>query len=103
MAHNGLTSPLAVHSVRLRITPAGSLIEFCICFSAPCICVIEKDEIQKIENFEEVADIVEGGDGIEHKLEDLTGLTVEIIANVDFDEYSERSRLKPKKIISKYF
>lgn len=52
---------------------------------------------------EEVAEIIESGDGIEHKLEDLTGLTVEIIANVDFDEYSERSRLKPKKIISKYF
>ena len=52
---------------------------------------------------EEAAETIEEGNGIEHKLEDLTGLTVEIIANVDFDEYSERSRLKPKKIISKYF
>ena len=52
---------------------------------------------------EEVAELIEEGNGIEDKLEGLTGLTVEIIANVDFDEYSERSRLKPKKIISKYY
>ena len=55
------------------------------------------------KNTEEVAELIEEGNGIEDKLEDLTGLTVEIIANVDFDEYSERSRLKPKKIISKYY
>ena len=52
---------------------------------------------------DEVAELVEEGNGIEDKLEGLTGLTVEIIANVDFDEYSERTRLRPKKIISKYY
>ena len=52
---------------------------------------------------DEVAERVEEGNGIEDKLEGLTGLTVEIIANVDFDEYSERTRLRPKKIISKYY
>ena len=51
---------------------------------------------------DDVAELVEEGNGIEDKLEGLTGLTVEIIANVDFDEYSERTRLRPKKIISKY-
>ncbi|WP_405305316.1 OB-fold nucleic acid binding domain-containing protein [Methanobrevibacter sp.] len=53
---------------------------------------------------EEVVEIVEDGTtGIEYKLEDLSGLTVEIIANVSFDEYRERSKLNPKKIISKYY
>ena len=52
---------------------------------------------------DDVAELVEEGNGIEDKLEGLTGLTVEIIANVDFDEYSERTRLRPKKIISKYY
>ncbi|MGX8693734.1 MAG: OB-fold nucleic acid binding domain-containing protein [Methanobrevibacter sp.] len=53
---------------------------------------------------EEVVEIVEDGTtGIEYKLEDLTGLTIEIIANVSFDEYRERSKLNPKKIISKYY
>ena len=52
---------------------------------------------------DDVAELVEEGNGIEDTLEGLTGLTVEIIANVDFDEYSERTRLRPKKIISKYY
>ena len=53
---------------------------------------------------EEVAEIVEDGTtGIEYKLEDLVGLTIEIIANVSFDEYRETSKLNPKKIISKYY
>ena len=52
---------------------------------------------------DEVAELIEEGNGVEDKLEGLTGLTVEIIANVDFDQYSESSRLKPKKIISKYY
>ena len=40
---------------------------------------------------------------IKDKLEDLNGLTVEIIANVSFDEYNEENRLSPKKILNKYF
>ena len=52
---------------------------------------------------EDVINYVEDGLGIEDKLQDLNGLTVEIIANVSFDEYNEESRLNPKKIISKYW
>ena len=52
---------------------------------------------------EEVVEIIEEGNGIEDKLQDLQGLTIEIIANVSFDDYNERSRLNPKKIISKYY
>ena len=52
---------------------------------------------------EDVINYVEDGLGIEDKLQDLNGLTVEIIANVSFDEYNEESRLNPKKIISKYY
>ena len=51
----------------------------------------------------EVVRYIEEGLGIEDKLQDLNGLTVEIIANVSFDDYNEESRLNPKKIISKYF
>ena len=52
---------------------------------------------------EDVINLVEDGLGIEDKLQDLNGLTVEIIANVSFDEYNEESRLNPKKLISKYY
>ena len=52
---------------------------------------------------EEVVELEDEGNGIEDKLRDLQGLTVEIIANVSFDDYNERSRLNPKKIISKYY
>ena len=53
---------------------------------------------------EEVAEIVDDGTtGIEYKLEDLEGMTIEIIANVSFDQYRETSKLNPKKIISKYY
>ena len=48
-----------------------------------------------------VLDISEGY-GIEEKLEDLVGTTVEIIANVSFDEYNEENRLNPKKLLNKY-
>lgn len=53
-------------------------------------------------NKEEIINIIEEGYGIEDKLEDLNGQTIEIIANVSFDEYSEENRLNPKKILSKY-
>lgn len=52
---------------------------------------------------EEVIDLIEDGYGIEDKLQDLTNQTIEIIANVSFDEYNETSRLNPKKILSKYY
>ena len=52
---------------------------------------------------EEVIDLLEDTYGIEDKLEDLNGLTIEIIANVSFDQYNEENRLNPKKILSKYY
>lgn len=52
---------------------------------------------------EEIISLMEDGYGIEDKLEDLNGLTVEIIANVSFDEFNEENRLSPKKILNKYF
>ena len=50
---------------------------------------------------EEVVSLVEDGYGIEDKLEDLTGYTIEFIANVSFDEYNETNRLHPKKLLKK--
>lgn len=52
---------------------------------------------------EEIIATEEEGYGIAGKLEDLKGLTIEIIANVGFDDYNEESRLTPKKILSKYY
>lgn len=52
---------------------------------------------------EEVISLIDDGYGIEDKLQDLEGVTVEIIANVSFDEYNEENRLSPKRIISKYY
>lgn len=52
---------------------------------------------------EEIVNLVDDGYGIEEKLEDLNGETIEIIANVSFDMYSEENRLNPKKILSKYY
>ena len=52
---------------------------------------------------EEIISLIEDGYGIQDKLEDLNGLTVEIIANVSFDEFNEENRLSPKKILNKYF
>ena len=52
---------------------------------------------------EEIVDILEETYDIDGRLEDLVGLTVEIIANVGFDQFNETSKLNPKKIISKYY
>ncbi len=52
---------------------------------------------------EEIISLIEEGYGIEEKLEDLVGMTIEIIANVSFNEYTEEYRLNPKKILKKYF
>ncbi|MDR3291985.1 MAG: replication protein A [Methanobrevibacter sp.] len=51
---------------------------------------MSKDEI--IENDE---------DRLKEKVEDLINLELTLIADVDFDDYNEEIRLKPKKIISK--
>ena len=52
---------------------------------------------------EELIELTNDGYGIEDKLEELNGQTIEIIANVSFDEYNEENRLNPKKILSKYY
>ena len=52
---------------------------------------------------EEVISTIEDGYGIEDKLQDLVGLTIEFIANVNFDEYNETNRLNPKKFLKKYY
>lgn len=52
---------------------------------------------------EKVVSLMEDGLGIEDKLEDLVGYTIEIIANVSFDEYAETNRLNPKKLLKKYY
>lgn len=54
---------------------------------------MKKDEINR--TYDE-------GYGIEDILEDLNGQTIEIVANVSFDEYSEENRLNPKRILAKY-
>lgn len=52
---------------------------------------------------EEIISLIDDGYSFDESIQDLQGLTVEIIANVSFDEYNEESRLSPKKILSKYF
>ena len=52
---------------------------------------------------EEIIDLVDDGYGIEDKVEDLEGLTIELIANVGFNEMAEENKLSPKKILNKYF
>ena len=52
---------------------------------------------------EEVVSLIEDEAlGIEDKIEDLVNMTIEIIANVSFNEYSEEYRLNPKKLLKKY-
>ncbi len=53
---------------------------------------------------EEVVSLIEDEAlGIEDKIEDLVNMTIEIIANVSFNEYSEEYRLNPKKLLKKYY
>ena len=40
---------------------------------------------------------------LDGKIEDLEGLNVEVIANVNYDEYNDRIRLNPRKILNKYY
>lgn len=57
-------------------------------------------EMPKEEILEIVLDSDELG-GLEGKIEDLTNLTIDLIADVGMDEYSETDRLTPRKILSK--
>ena len=51
---------------------------------------------------EEVVSIIEDEAlGVEDKIQDLVNMTIEIIANVSFNEYSEEYRLNPKKLLKK--
>lgn len=40
---------------------------------------------------------------LDGRIEDLDGLTVEVIANVSYDEYNEVRKLNPRKILQKYY
>ena len=52
---------------------------------------------------ENIISLIDDGYGIEDKLQDLVGMTIEIIANVSFNEYTEENRLNPKKLLNKYY
>ena len=55
---------------------------------------------------EEIISITDNGSDLgvmEGKIDDLNGLTVEVITNVSFDDYNEEIRLNPKRILSKYY
>ena len=52
---------------------------------------------------DQIISLVNEGLGIEDKLQDLVGITIEIIANVSFNEYTEENRLNPKKLLKKYY
>ena len=55
---------------------------------------------------EEIINLTDDGSDLgpmEGRIDDLNGLTVEIITNVSFDDYNEEIRLNPKRILSKYY
>ena len=53
---------------------------------------------------EEIINIVSDDPGaLDGRIEDLEGITVEIIANVSYDEYNEVRKLNPRKILQKYY
>ena len=52
---------------------------------------------------DEVVSVLGDNFGFEDRIEELNGQTIEIVANVRFDEYGEEYRLSPKKILSKYY
>ena len=55
------------------------------------------DDIVELINEYEDPGVLEG------KIDDLEGMNIEVIANVNFDEYYEEMRLNPKKILSKSY
>ena len=55
---------------------------------------------------EEIINLTDNGSDLgpmEGRIDDLNGLTVEVITNVSFDDYNEEIRLNPKRILSKYY
>ncbi len=54
-----------------------------------------KDEIVTIVNDDPGA--------LDGRIEDLNGITVEVIANVRYDDFNEVRKLSPKKILQKYY
>ena len=54
-----------------------------------------KDEIVTIVNDDPGA--------LDGRIEDLEGITVEVIANVRYDDFNEVRKLSPKKILQKYY
>ena len=64
-----------------------------------------KKELDK-HNIKYIINITDNGSNLgsmEGKIDDLNGLTVEVITNVSFDDYNEEIRLNPKRILSKYY
>jgi replication factor A1 len=51
----------------------------------------------------DIVTTLENGDSsvLENKVENLNGISIEVLADVNFDEYNESIRLNPKKILSK--
>ena len=55
---------------------------------------------------EDIINLTDNGSNLgpmEGRIDDLNGLTVEVITNVSFDDYNEEIRLNPKRILSKYY
>ncbi len=53
---------------------------------------------------DEIVNIVTDDPGaLDGRIEDLEGITLEVIANVRYDEYNEDRKLNPKKILQKYY
>lgn len=63
------------------------------------------EELLEMKLDDIVSLIEDSGDSgaLEGKIEDLNGLSIEVIADVNFDEYNEENRLMPKKILSKKY
>ena len=58
----------------------------------------------KVNMRDEIVSIVSDDPGaLDGRIEDLEGITVEVIANVRYDEYNEVRKLSPKKILQKYY
>ena len=53
---------------------------------------------------DEIINILNDDPGaLDGRIEDLDGLTVEVIANVSYDEFNEVRKLNPRKILQKYY
>ena len=55
---------------------------------------------------EDIINLTDNGSDLgpmEGRIDDLNGLTVEVITNVSFDDYNKEIRLNPKRILSKYY